>query len=105
MNIARGQRKIRAYDTGQVTIRRAYNEAGKLGFIIIAWHNDWEKSHAINPALGKPFSKGSWYSTKGQAWEALRNLPNCKRLPSVAMPLAKGDFYYYLLADRPADKR
>ena len=117
MNIARGNRKIKAYSTGQVTIRRAYNSEGRLGFIIIAYFADWHKAHAINPSDGRPdFDKrtgkrtgnrGTWYSSRGQAWQALRNLPNCKRLPSVCMPLAKSDYWYSRTdrTDLPADKR
>ena len=116
MSKHRGNRqKIKAGQTGQVTIRQAYNAEGRLGFILIAYFADWHKAHAVNPADGRPEfhpvtgkrtgNKGAWYSTRGQAWQAMKGLPNCLRLPSVCMPLAKSDFYYSRLADRPADER
>ncbi len=112
MNIARGNRKIKAYSTGQVTMRAVdymCTRSGKAvrvrGFILIAYFEGWQKSHAIDPANPVPFSKGRLYATKGKAWDAMKYLPNCLRLPSVCMPLARGDYYHGKLADRPADKR
>ena len=114
MNIARGNRKIKAYQTGQVTIRRVDYSAkvgGKVeqvkGFILIAYFEGWQKAHSIDAGSGKPFEKGRLYPTIGEAWKALKNLPNCKRLPSVCMPLAKSDYYYRKLAagELAADKR
>jgi len=115
MNIARGNRKIKAYKTGQATIRRVLVD-GKTGYIIIAFFEDWNKAHAINPADGRPeYDKrtgkrtgniGKMYRSMGQAWKACNKYcPNIRLFPSVAMPLAKGDYYYSRMDDKPADMR
>ena len=106
MNIARGNRKIKAYQTGQGTIRRVEYTAmvgGELrtieGFIVVVYFSDWKKAHAIDPAKPKPFGKGKLFPSKGKAWEVFsKYCPNIKPLPSVTMPLARGDYYYGKIA-------
>ena len=83
-------RKIKGNKTGYATIREIDN--GR--YIIIAYFQGWEKSHAIDFREGKPYKQGKEYNTFDNAKKALKKYGvNLSPRPHVKKPLAVMDYY------------
>ena len=96
MNVSKGNRKLKAYNTGYATIRETTE-----GYIIIGLFEDWNKSHALDPHNVKPGTVGKAYDSFKDALNASKKyFPNLIIRRALKKPLATSDFYSNLLIDK-----
>lgn len=78
--------------TGWVTFRRTVDG----DYVIIAWYEDWNKAHAINPAYPMPNSKPARYKAIGLCFEAVKkSMVNCLIRKHLPVDLATGDYHFH----------
>lgn len=98
MNARDSHRKVKAYKTGQCTIRKTTNNT----YIIIAWFEGWRKAHAMDLSSGEPYKKGREYKSFHKAQTVCKkSLVNCKRRRYLDMPLATSDYFSKRIDDSP----
>lgn len=88
--------KIKFPDTIHVTFRQL--ESGK--YIIIAYHHNWIKSHAIHGSFPYPKARGIKLDSIGKCFQYTKKyLSNAIMVKYLERPLAKSDHYHGKLDD------